>query len=106
MANHGWVWTRGPALRPQRCAVFPHISASMWIDTGIDIQGYDPHVYISDVAAKELGKMVGMVAEQKLTLAKRELSEAKDEISRLKNKVEELERFKDAVQLIKAEANA
>jgi hypothetical protein len=106
MANHGWQWVRQASLPPNRCAVFPHINSGAIIDTGMRIEGYDPHVYIGEVAAKELGKMAGMVPKSVLDLAQADERAAQDRIRSLEARVAELEEFKAAVTLVKAEINA
>ena len=106
MANHGWTWVRTPPLRPQRCAVFPHIQQGAYIDVGIDINSYDPHVYIGEMAARELGKMVGMVPKSDLDQARIALDDARATLTEAEKKIEKLEAFKDAVTLVKAEIGA
>ena len=53
-------------MRPQRCAVFPHVNNGAFIDTGITMDTWDPHIYISAEAAQELGKFAGMVPGEAL----------------------------------------
>jgi hypothetical protein len=102
VANHGWTWQREPVQRPQRCAVFPHIQQGAYIDTGMNINTYDPHVYIGETAARELGKMVGMVPRSDLDQARIALDEARATIVEKQREVEQLQAFKDAVELIQA----
>jgi hypothetical protein len=104
--KHGWTLTASPRMMPQRCAVFPHVRTGNYIDTGMTISGFDPHVYVSDVAAQELGRFVGMVPGGDLRRAEAELQleQAKTEI--LQERIAELERFKAAVELVRVEVNA
>lgn len=51
------------AIRPHRCAVIPFIgnsnTAEGFIDTGYDLPGWDPHVYVSVQAVKEMARLIG-----------------------------------------------
>ena len=54
-----------PHCRPMRCAALPHVgqmTRTEWIDTGSELDGYDNHVYLSGVAVREAGALIGMVA--------------------------------------------
>jgi hypothetical protein len=101
--QHGWFFTKQLRVTPQRCAVFPHIHSDAYIDTGMDIPGRDPHVYIGTVAATELGKAVGMVPGGEVRRVEAELALERGKVEILQEQVEKLERFKSAVDLVKAE---
>ena len=50
------------ALRPHHCAVIPFIGNTNgrgFIDTGIDLPGWDPHVYVSVEAIEEMARLIG-----------------------------------------------
>jgi hypothetical protein len=52
------------SIAPFRCAVIPFMgnqSASGFIDTGMDLIGVDPHVYVSFEGAVEIAKEIGWV---------------------------------------------
>ncbi len=52
----------GPGLEPHRCAVtFRGKSEEQgrWIDTGMTLPGYDPHVYLSETAAGSIAAFAG-----------------------------------------------
>ncbi len=99
---HGWSWQRQATMRPQRCAVFPHVNNGAFIDTGITMDTWDPHIYISAEAAQELGKFAGMVPGEALKNAQEATVAANQYIAELEAKVTRLEEFKSAVELIKA----
>ncbi len=101
--KHGWTLTRSPRMTPQRCAVFPHVRSSLFIDTGTSVMGMDPHVYISETAAKELGEYIGMVPGSRVQSVRTQLDAEKAKVAELTKQVAELERFKAAVELVKAE---
>lgn len=100
---HGWSWVRQAALRPQKCAVFPHVNDGAFIDTGNDIVGWDPHVYVSQTAAEQLGAFVGMVPGSDLQISETKLNLANERIEELEREVAVLEEFKQAVRLVSAE---
>lgn len=56
-------WVPHAAVRPHRCAVVPFIGNSTakngFIDTGMDLPGWDPHVYVSVEAVEEMARMIG-----------------------------------------------
>jgi hypothetical protein len=108
LAEHGWRVLRQLPNYPQRCAVFPQLgqaSGHLFLDTGQEISSArnDPHVYISDAAVVEMAKMFNMVTRGELDQTHRDLSLAKDRIHELEAQVQQLERFKAAVDLVKAE---
>jgi len=76
------------------------VSVSAWIDTGTDINSVDPHVYISDVAAKELGKMVGLVPQTLVDQARADHKAAQERIEYLEAENEELRTYKEAVEIV------
>lgn len=51
------------ALFPHHCAAIPFLGNSSaragFIDTGMEIRGVDPHIYISMEAAQEIAKFIG-----------------------------------------------
>jgi hypothetical protein len=50
------------AIRPHRCAVIPFIgnhNSRGFIDTGMDLPGWDPHVYVSVEAVEQMAGMIG-----------------------------------------------
>ncbi len=100
--KHGWTVTRQPRLTPQRCAVFPHVRSGHYIDAGTMIPGFDPHVYISDVAAMELGRFVGMVPGGELRAVQAELELERSKVEVLQEQVQKLQDFKSAVELVQA----
>lgn len=61
-------WVQQAALRPHRCAAVPFIGNATagegFIDTGHDLPGWDPHVYVSVTAVKEMARMIGWAPRQ------------------------------------------
>jgi hypothetical protein len=56
-------WVPHAAMRPHRCAVIPFVGNSSskygFLDTGMDLPGWDPHVYISGEAVLEMMRAFG-----------------------------------------------
>src|SRR4051794_29105520 len=105
---HGWRVLRQLPNYPQRCAVFPQLggaSGHLFLDTGQEISSArnDPHVYISDTAVVEMAKMFNMVTRGELERSQRDHDLAKERVAELEAQVQELERYKAAVDLVKAE---
>ncbi len=52
-----------PVLRPMHCAVIPFIGQTAegerWIDTGSELLGIDPRVYVSATAVREMAALLG-----------------------------------------------
>jgi hypothetical protein len=47
-------------IPPQTCAVLPHRHFSeRFIDTGTDLPGVDPHIYVSESAVGEMARIFG-----------------------------------------------
>lgn len=113
MANHGWRMIPGAPVVPQHCAVFPHIgnaSGRMFVDTGMNLNSYDPHIYISDVAVDELAKFMGYVpgsdADEKVKAAEARANEAEADLLIAEMRIQFLEAHKAAVELIQHDPDA
>lgn len=56
-------WVQHAAIRPHRCGVIPFVGNATakqgFIDTGVDLPGWDPHVYVSVEAVQEMARMIG-----------------------------------------------
>lgn len=98
-------WVAHAALRPHVCAAIPFIGNSNakkgFIDTGCDLPGWDPHVYISVEAVEEMARMIGWQPnhvqqghKNAVAELERRLEESRAENARL---VEQL----DAVKVLK-----
>jgi hypothetical protein len=82
------------AIRPHRCAVIPFIGNSNakegFVDTGMDLPGWDPHVYVSVEAVKEMARLIGW---QPSTV----LQGHKQKVETLQRKLEGLEAENEAL---------
>lgn len=89
-------WVPHAAIRPHRCAAIPFIGNSNtrggFIDTGQDLPGWDPHVYVSVEAVKEMARMIGWAPadtgqRQRLENLRGQLAEAEAETALLREQL-------------------
>ena len=87
------------AIAPHRCAVIPFIGNSNgrgFIDTGQDLRGWDPHVYVSVEAAEEMAKFIGWSPKTAEQAVQVKLAERDKRIAELEAELAEADRFRDA----------
>ena len=98
-------WVQHPAMRPHHCAVIPFLGASNakmgFIDTGVDLPGYDPHVYVSVEAVHEMAKAVGWVPVYQSEKAQRELDAERATTECLNAEIADLKAQLAAVDVLK-----
>lgn len=95
-------WVPQAALPPHRCAVVPFKGNSStvkgFIDSGMDLPGWDPHVYISVEAVEAMARMVGW---EPVHVAKRQAEKVvklEAQVAELKAERQEFERFREAAE--------
>lgn len=95
-----------PRVRPQRCAAIPFIGAhhpeARWVDTGSELPGFDNHVYLSDIAVREAGRLLGFPDASEYRELKDALERAEREVSRLEDEVERLSVLVEAKRTLEA----
>lgn len=99
-------WVQQATMSPHRCAAIPFkgnsSTARGFIDTGMDLPGWDPHVYISVDAVEQMARMIGweprIVAQQQAV----KVETLKERIAELEAELAESERKLEAVQVLKA----
>lgn len=82
------------ARPPHRCAAIPFLSNSNargFFDTGCDLPGWDPHVYLSIEAVEQMAQMLGWAPTKANAGVVRQLDEAKKELQESQERVAELE---------------
>lgn len=98
-------WVPQAAMRPHRCAVIPFIGNSSakkgFIDTGSDLPGWDPHVYVSVEAVEEMARMIGWQPAHVHSGHKDRLAEKDAMIESLKGEVASRDVQLEAVQVLK-----
>lgn len=94
---NGWRKVPRADAIPHSCAVLPQLGAGHaegYIDTGIELATFDPRIYISVHAARQLGEFVGMVdpapLENEIKRLGRELEEAQRRLA-------EFDKFEESV---------
>lgn len=95
-------WVQQATLRPHHCAAIPFVGNSNakkgFFDTGQDLPGWDPHVYVSVEAVEEMARLIGWqpahVGQQNTAV----LEEKDREIALLREQLEEADRFAEAAE--------
>lgn len=92
------------ALRPHRCAAVPFIGNSNsklgFVDTGQDLPGWDPHVYVSVEAVCEMARLIGWQPRMVQAEMDRRLAAKDDRIKALEAELAENARLVDAARLL------
>src|SRR3954469_8777959 len=91
------------SIAPFRCAVIPFMgnqSASGFIDTGMDLIGVDPHVYVSFEGAVEIAKEIGWFGPSVVRGLEEELATPQARIEQLEAEVAEADRYRDSIDFI------
>lgn len=98
-------WVQHAVSRPMRCAVVPFIGNSNakkgFIDTGQDLHGWDPHVYVSIEAVEEMARFIGWQPAHVQAGAKEQVSQLKTKLQASEDECERLEQQLAAVQVLK-----
>ena len=98
-------WVSHAAIRPHRCAVVPFIGNSNakkgFIDTGSDLPGWDPHVYVSVEAVEEMARMIGWQPAHVQAGVKDRLAEKDAVIESLRTDLAARDVQLEAVQVLK-----
>lgn len=98
-------WVQHASHRPARCAALPFVGNSNaqrgFIDTGVDLPGWDPHVYVSVEAVEEMGRMVGLVRPAELLTVRRERDEAVARVAELEVELARARGELDAVGVLR-----
>lgn len=96
------------AIRPSRCAVFPHIPGNHrdgFIDSGSELlsSAHDNHVYVSVVAVREMARMIGWLdpdakrdLENRVAVLERENHRLEDEVIQLNREFEAIDLLESA----------
>jgi hypothetical protein len=88
-------------MPPHRCAVIPfkgNSSSRGFIDTGMDLPGWDPHVYVSVEAVEEMARMIGWEPRHVSARHAQKTHEAQARISELEELLAGHERFREAAE--------
>lgn len=95
-------WVQQATMAPHRCAAVPFIGNSNtrrgFIDTGMDLHGWDPHVYISVDAVEQMARMVGWEPVHVSRQQAQKAHELQERITELEAQLAEAERFREAAE--------
>lgn len=95
-------WVDQASIRPMRCAVLPYVGnggGNAFIDTGMELDGFDNHVYISDVAAEAIAReMLGWVPPGELRGAQVEIERLNARVSELEDELAEADKFAESAR--------
>lgn len=97
-------WVEAAAQRPHHCAAIPFSgmhTARGFIDTGIDLPGWDPHVYISVEWIAEAARFLGWPTEQEYQALQTELASRDTELETVRETLRERDEMIEAVQVLK-----
>lgn len=85
--------------QPNACAVIPGRSKDPegFIDTGNTAPGWDPYIYISATAVKEMARMLGMVPKEEVEGALATVEEAKADLETALAEIERLRPVEEAL---------
>lgn len=87
---------------------FPHACAvtlrddTPAIDTGIEIQGLDPHLYLRVTVVEELGRMVGMVPKAQVDELEHQIQTFAAEIAEMRRRLDVYESAESALAELRA----
>jgi hypothetical protein len=76
-------------LKPQKCVVLPQVGGSHqegYIDSGMEIPGWDNHAYVSVVAVREMVKFLGWPTPDEHLALKAELEQAREELAKARDR--------------------
>lgn len=79
-----------PTIDPAKCAVLLKTDDPVgWIDTGIDLTGFDPHVYVSHGAVREMARLFGYLTPEESVALMTERDELAARVGELELELEE-----------------
>jgi hypothetical protein len=90
------------ALRvPHHCAVIPHMGGAHrdgYVDTGVELAGFDNHVYVSVVAVREILRELKWPQPEDHAEALRTIDALQHQVVQLEDQVREADRFAEAAE--------
>jgi len=92
------------AQRPHRCAVIPFLSnhnSRGFFDTGMDLPGWDPHVYVSVEAVEQMATMLGWAPKEANEVALRKVDNLNAQIADRDDQIKVLREQLDAVETLR-----
>jgi hypothetical protein len=93
------------AWSPHKCAVIPFLgeaSGHRFIDTGIELEGFENRVYVSEPAVKDMGKMLGFPSLEEHEELKSRVEELERELALTRDQLEDADSRLDAIDLLES----
>lgn len=95
-------WVPHAAISPHRCAVIPYVGNSNtnkgFIDTGMDLPGWDPHVYVSVEAVEEMARLCGWEPQHVVSGEQGKVARLEAQVAELEAELAEADRFREATE--------
>lgn len=93
-----------PVKRPMHCAALPNrgqtAEGERWVDTGAEMPGFDNHVYLSETAVREAGRLLGFPTPADFEGLDLEADRLYNENEELKARIMQLEAVISASEVI------
>lgn len=95
-----------PHLAPHVCAVTlrgaTDESVKQWIETDVNLTGFEPHVYLSDIAVREAARLLGYGSPEDVASLNERIEDLERELSLTKDQLEDADRRLEAVDLLES----
>lgn len=92
------------ACRPHHCAILPYVGNSnvrrFFVDTGTELQGFDNHIYLSDVGVEAAAQLIGYPSLSEIGQLKRQLDEALERAETAEAERDELQKKFAAIDVL------
>lgn len=89
------------------CAAIPFIGQSApgvrWVDTGSELPGFDNHVYLSEPAVVEAGRVLGLPTHEEYTQARARIAELEAEVKEKSERLQSQERRLASIEILESE---
>lgn len=93
-----------PAFKPFHCAAIPFMGQTKegvrWVDTGVEMAGFDQHIYLSDVAISQAAALLGYPTPEEQAALVTELHDTMLELQAALDSLAALEKYRAAVEEI------
>lgn len=95
-----------PVMAPMHCAAIPFLGQTAenvrWVDTGVELTGWDGRVYLSDVAVRQCMELFGYDGPLAVEVLRAELEATQAELAVARAERERLQATLDAVDTLES----
>jgi hypothetical protein len=96
-----------PQIRPMCCAALPYLGQSSpnvrWVDTGSEMPGFDNHVYLSEPAIIEAGRVLGLPTREEHEDARARIAQLEAEKEEMQARLTSQERRLASIEVLESE---